>query len=259
MTILTTPVALSFFLQLLLGHVVGDFVLQPYWLVLAKRQGWIGLIIHVGVVTFVTALLVWNAIPNWWVWVIVLFIIHLFIDQFRTFVFTDNSKGKGLLLLILDQLAHVLSLMFIAWAATGWRFSSLNLLLEPAAPNQFRVMAYLIGLAVLISTVPVLEAEITVAVWAAQGKEINKTVAIETKDRVLGSTERILGLIIILASFGLLLPLVFLPRLAVMIHEGEFNQDRTAATTKMVTSFICAILVSLVLLNIPTPSINLLA
>ena len=39
----------------MLGHLIGDFVLQPYWLVLAKRTGWPGLFIHVGVVTFVTA------------------------------------------------------------------------------------------------------------------------------------------------------------------------------------------------------------
>ncbi|RME77340.1 MAG: DUF3307 domain-containing protein, partial [Chloroflexi bacterium] len=56
----------SFFLRLLLGHLIGDFILQPYWLVLAKRSGWKGLIIHVGVVTFITAILVWAVIPGWW-------------------------------------------------------------------------------------------------------------------------------------------------------------------------------------------------
>jgi hypothetical protein len=82
--------ALAFFLRLMLGHMIGDFVLQPYWLVLAKRKGWPGLLIHVGIVTFITAILAWNSIPVWWVWMIVLFLGHLFIDQFRTFVFTDN-------------------------------------------------------------------------------------------------------------------------------------------------------------------------
>ena len=73
--------ALSFFLRLMLGHMIGDFFLQPYWLVLAKRKGWPGLIIHVGVVTFITAVLLWASIPNWWVWIIVLYVGHLFIDQ----------------------------------------------------------------------------------------------------------------------------------------------------------------------------------
>ena len=255
MTPITNEIALSFFLRLLLGHVVGDFVLQPYWLVLAKRKGWPGLLIHVGVVTFVTAILIWGVIPNWWVWVIVLFVIHLFIDQFRTFIFVDNTKGKGLVLLFLDQLAHFLSIVFIAWAATGWTFSDLSMLTDPNAPNQYRMMAYLIGLAILISTAPVLEAEITVAVWAAQGKEVTKTVAIGAKDRILGSLERIIGSIIILASFGLLAPVVFIPRLALMVRDGEYHEDPTAVTTKVITSFGCALVVSLFLLQIPPPTI----
>ncbi len=252
-----SEIALSFFLRLMLGHVVGDFVLQPYWLVLAKRKGWPGLIIHVGVVTFTTAIIAWDSIPNWWVWIIVLFFIHLFIDQFRTFVFTDNSRGKGLLLLFLDQLAHVISIVFIAWAAAGWIFDSLNMLLDPSAPNQYRMIAYLTGLAILISTAPVLEAEITVAVWAAQGREVTKTIAIGAKDRVLGSAERILGSMIILASFGLLAPLVFLPRLVLMVREGEYREDRTAVTTKVITSFGCALVVSLLLLNVRIPKVIL--
>lgn len=255
MTILTNDIALSFFLRLLLGHVVGDFLLQPYWLVLAKRKGWLGLLIHVGVVTFISAILIWGGIPNWWVWVIILFVIHLFIDQFRTFIFTDNTKGKGLLLLFLDQLAHFLSIVFIAWAATGFTFSDLAPLTNPDAPNQYRMMAYLIGLAILISTAPVLEAEITVFVWAAQGKEVTKTVAIGSKDRILGSLERIIGSIIILASFGLLAPVVFIPRLAVMVRDGEYQEDPTAVTTKVLTSFGCALGVSLLLMQIPPPVI----
>ncbi len=250
-----SEIALSFFLRLILGHFVGDFVLQPYWLVLAKRDGWTGLVIHVGVVTFVTAIFLWGIIPNWWVWVIVLFFIHLFIDQFRTFVFTDNSKGKGLLLLFLDQSTHIISLMFIAWLATGWTPGTLQLLFLPDAPNQYRMIAYLTGLAILISAAPVLEVEITVAVWAAQGREVSKPASINTQDRVLGSLERIVALVLIVIGFGVLAPLVFLPRLGLMIRAGQANENRTAVTTKVLTSFGTALLVSLVLLTISPPTI----
>jgi hypothetical protein len=250
MTPLETEIALSFFLRLLLGHVIGDFVLQPYWLVLAKRDGWPGLLIHVSVVTFVTAILIWGVVPNWWVWVIVLFLIHIFIDQFRTFIFTDNSRGKGLMLLFLDQLAHVLSLVFIAWAATGWTPNDLTVLLTPEALDQYKMMVYLTGLAILISTVPVLEAEITVAVWAAQGQEVTQTVKIDTEDRVLGSLERIIGVILVLVGVGWLTPLVFIPRLAIMVHQGQARENRSAVVTKVVTSFSCAMLVGLVFLRI---------
>ena len=86
MTPIDTEVALSFFLLLTLGHFVGDFVLQPYWLVLAKRSGWRGLFIHVGVVTFVTAILLWGRIPNWWVWIIVLFLFYYNTDWFSKLI-----------------------------------------------------------------------------------------------------------------------------------------------------------------------------
>ena len=247
--------ALSFFLRLTLGHVIGDFVLQPYWLVLAKRKGWTGLIIHVSVVTFITSILSWKAIPNWWVWMIILFIGHLFIDQFRTFIFTDNSKGKGLLLLFLDQLAHIALVAAIAWTAVGWTFADLQSLLTTNALNQFRLMAYMIGLATIIGVAPVLEAEITVAVLAAQGQEIKHTVKIDLPDRVLGSIERAIAVILILMGYGFLAPLIFLPRLGLMIYQGEARDNRTAVATKVVTSFSTAAVVSFLLYNVPIPII----
>jgi hypothetical protein len=253
MTPVDIQIALPFFLKLLLGHVVGDFILQPYWLVLAKRKGWVGLIIHVGVVTFITSILAWGSIPNWWVWMIVLFLGHLFIDQFRTFVFTDNSKGKGLLLLVLDQIAHVILIVLIAWAATGWTVDTLEILPTLNAPNQYRMLAYLIGLFALIGTAPVLEAEITVAVWAAQGQEVKQTVKIDTSDRVLGAFERISAVLLILIGLGWLAPFIFLPRLSLMIRQGQARENRTAVTTKMITSFGSAIIVSILLASIPIP------
>lgn len=247
--------ALSFFLNLMLGHLIGDFVLQPYWLVMAKRNGWPGLLIHVGVVTFVTAILVWASIPVWWVWVIILYLGHLFIDQFRTFVFTDNTNGKGLLLLVLDQLAHIALIALLAWAATGWRFSDLELLLTDSAPDQFRLIAYLSALAILIGVVPILEVEITVAVWATQGHQVGYTVGIDTADRVLGSLERVVAMVLILTGYGLVSPLIFLPRLAMMIFWGQGPVNRTAVLCKVLTSFVSTVIISAFLFYIPFPQL----
>lgn len=247
--------ALSFFLNLMLGHLIGDFVLQPYWLVMAKRNGWPGLLIHVGVVTFVTAILVWASIPIWWVWVIILYLGHLFIDQFRTFVFTDNTNGKGLLLLVLDQLAHIALIALLAWAATGWRFSDLQLLLTDSAPDQFRLIAYMSALAILIGVVPILEVEITVAVWATQGHQVGHTVGIDTADRVLGSLERVVAMVLILTGYGLISPLIFLPRLAMMIFWGQVPANRTAVLCKVLTSFVSTVLISAFLFYIPFPQL----
>lgn len=245
--------AMSFFLRLILGHLIGDFVLQPYWLVIAKRNGWPGLLIHVGVVTLVTAILVWSLFPVWWLWIIVLYLGHLFIDQFRTFVFTDNTNGKGLLLLMLDQIAHVLFIGLLAWAATGWQWADLPLLFSESAPNQYRLIAYLSGLAILVGVVPILEVEITVAVWAFQGRQVSHTVSIETSDRLLGSLERMGATLVILSGYGLIVPLLFGPRLVYLIYQGQVKVNPTAVTCKVATSFVSTILVSLVLAKIPLP------
>lgn len=247
--------AMSFFLRLILGHLLGDFVLQPYWLVIAKRSGWPGLLIHVGVVTLVTAILVWALFPVWWVWIIVLYLGHLFIDQFRTFVFTDNTNGKGLLLLLLDQVAHIMLIGLIAWAATGWQLADLPLLFSENAPNEYRWVAYLSGLAILVGVVPILEVEITVAVWAFQGRQVNQTVGIETSDRVLGAFERVGATFAIFSGFGLIAPLLFGPRLAYLIYTGQARLNPTAVTCKVVTSLVSTILVSLILLKIPFPEL----
>ncbi len=244
---------MSFFLRLILGHLIGDFVLQPYWLVIAKRNGWPGLLIHVGVVTLVTAILVWSLFPVWWLWIIVLYLGHLFIDQFRTFVFTDNTNGKGLLLLMLDQIAHVLFIGLLAWAATGWQWADLPLLFSESAPNQYRLIAYLSGLAILVGVVPILEVEITVAVWAFQGRQVSHTVSIETSDRLLGSLERMGATLVILSGYGLIVPLLFGPRLVYLIYQGQVKVNPTAVTCKVATSFVSTILVSLVLAKIPLP------
>lgn len=248
--------ALSFFLLLLLGHLIGDFVLQPYWLVLAKRQGWTGLLIHVGVVTFVTAILLWiSSVPYWWAWVIVLFVGHLFIDQFRTFVFTDTSKGKGLWLLLADQFAHLVLIVILSWLATGWTPADLLILTTPAATNQQLLMAYLIGLAVLIGVIPVLEVETAVTVLYYSGTDLNETVRVDLSDRVLGSIERIIGGFLMLIGFGLLSPLVFLPRLGIMIYQGQAKTNRIPVVTKVVVSFLSALVVAFALSFVEMPAL----
>ncbi len=249
-----TSMALSFFLRLTLGHLIGDFVLQPYWLVLEKRKGWSGLVLHVSVVTFFTAIVVWGAVPLWWAWVGVLFLGHLFIDQFRTFIFVNNTKGKGLLLLIIDQIVHLVLILFIVWAAVGWPFTNWNMFI--AVNNQYKLLVYLIGIATVIGVTPVLEIEITVAVWAAQGQEMNQIIAVTGTDRTLGSLERIAAMLLIIVGFGLLAPLVFIPRLALMIYQERATLNRTAVTTKVLTSFSTAVIIGYLLYYVPVPPLT---
>lgn len=246
--------AMTFFLRLVLGHLLGDFLLQPFWLVLLKRQGWTGLIIHVSIVVFVTGILIWGLIPGWWIWATVLWFGHTFIDQFRTFTFTDTSKGKGLYLLLLDQLAHLVLIGLLAWLATGWQPSSLLLLFKDGAPDEIHWLAYLSGLVILIWVAPVFEVEFTMATLALQGAPSDKTVPIAMSDRVVGGFERVLALVLTLLGLWIFTPLAFAPRLLWLLRRVQDPNDRLTTFSKTVASLATALLVGVLLLAVPLPA-----
>ncbi|MFQ5611282.1 MAG: DUF3307 domain-containing protein [Anaerolineae bacterium] len=251
---LPETLALSFFLRLLLGHLLGDFLLQPFWLVLLKREGWTGLLIHVTIVTAATAIVLWGLTPGWWIWIIALWVGHTFIDQFRTFVFTDTSQGKGFYLLVIDQFVHLLFITLLAWLAAGWRPSSLRLLVDPNAPGDLRLIAYLSGLVILMWVVPVVEVEFTMAMMAFQGAPSDKTLPIGLSDRLLGASERTISLLLIVLGLGFISPVAFAPRLFVMLNGKQDKLDRVAAFSKAGASFVTALSIGLILLFIPFPS-----
>ncbi len=239
-------IALNFFLRMLLGHLIGDFILQPLWLALDKRQGWRGLLLHVTVVTFATAVMIWQIIPDWLFWTFALFVVHLFIDQFRTFVFTDNSKGKGFILLILDQIAHVLSIMLISWLATGWQINSLASILDEGFISHNGLIYSFCLLVFAIWVVPILEIELVVAIQSYQGVNSTKVVPISFSDRIMGALERLIGLILIIISWRLLTPLVFLPRLYWLLYKDQ-SSNRVTIFLKMGTSFATVLIIGILL------------
>ena len=93
------------------------------------------------------------------------------------------------------------------------------------------------------------------AVWATQGHQVGYTVGIDLADRVLGSLERVVAMFLILTGYGLISPLIFLPRLAMMIYRGQASDNRTAVFCKVLTSFVSTVIVSAFLFYIPFPQL----
>src|SRR5450759_5465019 len=58
--------SMALFLDLLLGHMLGDFLLQPGRLVAAKRDGWRGLLLHTSIVGLTTALATLGTMSRAW-------------------------------------------------------------------------------------------------------------------------------------------------------------------------------------------------
>ncbi|MCF7707544.1 MAG: DUF3307 domain-containing protein [Verrucomicrobia bacterium] len=92
---------------LIAAHILGDFLLQPDWLVERKKQ--ISFMVLHG---FVHALLVYGLYQTWAYWMLPVAILaaHLAIDLVKQICKSDGAKAFAL-----DQAAHILSIIGISW------------------------------------------------------------------------------------------------------------------------------------------------
>lgn len=104
---------MALFLDLYLGHIVGDFVFQPGRLVLAKRRRHSALLLHVGIVTLCTAAVVLEALPRLWPAVLMAGIVHYAVEQLTVHA-RRTPDSSSLAVFLLDQGLHVVALGIIA-------------------------------------------------------------------------------------------------------------------------------------------------
>lgn len=106
---------MALFLMLLLGHLLGDFVFQPGRLVVAKRHGHAGIILHTGILTALTTLVLLGDIGRLWPAAALAGLAHLGIEHLSVRA-RKLMEANGLALFLLDQALHVVSLVIIAAA-----------------------------------------------------------------------------------------------------------------------------------------------
>lgn len=98
----------------LLGHLIGDFALQTDLVYSLKKQGSIGLLVHIGIHLGVTALLLKNT-PQKWLALVALGLVHFTLDWFKLHS-NDAKQAPGFLI---DQLLHLGVILVIARLASG--------------------------------------------------------------------------------------------------------------------------------------------
>lgn len=69
--------------EMLLGHLVGDYLLQNNWMALGKSKhtglGWLACVVHCTLYTVAVCLIMWN----WQIaWIVAVFLSHFVIDKF---------------------------------------------------------------------------------------------------------------------------------------------------------------------------------
>lgn len=132
------------FYLFLLAHLVADFVLQPFWLVLRKRR-WDGLLLHGGIVLACMLLLPLLDRAAWALWPVMLGVtaVHIAADWWKVH-FGDRIPGPPIGPFMLDQVIHLGTLcgaLSLALpAAQVWRLDA-----SPAAYWAMYGSAYLIA------------------------------------------------------------------------------------------------------------------
>lgn len=116
---------MSLFDWLLIGHLVGDFLLQTGSMARYKAQSWPWMLRHVGIYLAVMAVLVGayvlnHPVPFWVVWAVLLFIggTHIILDR-RAFTLwwmrrIGVSPDLTWLSIVVDQVFHLLVLAVVA-------------------------------------------------------------------------------------------------------------------------------------------------
>lgn len=234
------------FLGLYLGHVLGDFAFQPGRLVVAKRRGIAGMLVHTSIVTACTALVNLGDIGSRWPAVALASLAHLAIE-YLTVRARKMTDATGLVVFLLDQALHITSLALIALSL---------------APRSTQPIAGLWGLP--LATLGVICALVTVA-FAGAILAFEVRVATLGADapaqpilrfdgaRFYGMLERSLALsVAIIAPSPIVGALVFVPRLVFAQRQPPVSRTHhttDAAVGLVLCTVVWALLVALVMAN----------
>lgn len=209
---------MTLFLQTYLGHLLGDFVFQPGRLVVAKRTGLPGMVIHTAIVTLATAIVTLGGLHEAWAPVMLAGVAHFGIEHL-TVRARRTTNASGLQLFLLDQALHVVSLILIAFT-----FGSTIRPMIALWPVQPALLAGVCGLATVAFLGSILSFEVRIAsIGSTQSQPILKLDA----PRVYGMVERGGALTIALMcstpTFGLL---AFLPRVIYALAGPSWARAR---------------------------------
>jgi hypothetical protein len=240
---------MSLLLRLFLGHMLGDYVFQPLRLVLMKRSGWTGVLLHVAVVVSVTALLLWPVLGHWWywLWLVFLAISHAVIDASRALYWSESDR-RGLLYLTLDQGLHVAVMVAIAGLTRAAVVGYPALPMLTTSPQGDALTMYLIVFIFLLWSVPVLELETVKAFHSGE-----RQVGVPARDRWLGALERVGGVALMLSGFLYLAPLAFVPRIVVQSEDWRAAPLGHRFFAKTAVSLCSAVVCAAVLIRLPFP------
>ena len=235
---------LTILLQLLLAHIVTDFVLQPDWLIKKKRKHKAASF-HLYAHAFISGLLSLLFTQLWEFWYVAIFIAvtHFLIDWWKLV-----SKKDNLYYFILDQLAHLLIVLISwLWITDQWE-ASLNFSKEII--SSATILSILIGIIIVVFPAGFVIDKATQK-WQ---KEINKNYdfekGLDKAGRYIGIFERLLILCFVvmnqMSAIGFLIAAKSILRYADKEQKGARKQTEYVLIGTLI-SFTIAIVVGLLI------------
>ena len=212
------------FLALLLGHLLGDFVFQPGRLVVAKRAGLSGMLLHVGIVTACTAFVLSAQLENTLLAVVLSALAHLVIEHL-TVAARRVRRASGLALFLLDQALHLVTLAIIA-ALIGNRTRAMVALWSLSVEH----LAAICGIVAVTFLGSILAFEVRIVAMGPNAPA--EPILRLDLARTYGFAERATALSVALFSpFPALGMLVFAPRATYALLRPRSNRNRHAIDT----------------------------
>ncbi|PKQ30315.1 MAG: hypothetical protein CVT60_00860 [Actinobacteria bacterium HGW-Actinobacteria-10] len=222
---------MTLLLNLYLGHLLGDFVFQPGWLVAAKRHRASGLILHVVIIGICTAILLGGDVVGLLGMVALAMAAHLAIEMLT--IRLRFSEGlSALSVFIVDQGLHLTSLVALVWAASRLgdieRVQTLGLDVGPA----------MLAMACSLLGVTFMGAIIIHEVGNSFGPEtFRRAILPYDAPRIYGMIERGLALVLAIQIHPALVLAPFVPRALYLVrlqHDARLMQALAALVGMLV-------------------------
>ena len=225
---------MALFCSLYLGHVLGDFVFQPGRLVIAKRNGIRGVLLHSAIVVACTAAVGALNLGRTWPAVLLAGIAHFGVEHL-TIGARRTQRASGLTIFLLDQGVHVVSLVLIAMAFSA---SVPAVLFTTTVSLQTLIAACAVATVAFAGSILVFEVEV-----ARQPMDPGAPDPILGLDRgrIYGMAERAAALGgALIAPVPVLGTLAFVPRLIFALTQPRAARDTHVAAAA--TGFaLCAL------------------
>jgi hypothetical protein len=226
---------MALFLNLYLGHLLGDFLFQPGRLVLAKREGAPGLILHALVVVVCMFAIVFATVRVDWPAVVLVGALHLVIERL-TIVTYLKTPTRGLFTLLFDQTLHMLSIAVVVWLAGQWDVGVAAVTF--GIPVTLPQLAAFDGLMTVMLFGSILAFE-TVNAVGTHGNGKGRVLKLDV-DRIAGMIERGAAFAIAVGIHPVLALAAFLPRLAYTTTRAA-DEQRRQLVVAAVGVVICAV------------------